>query len=146
MLHEQLSRERNFHYLGTPNNVIELSGLTKAARQVLGNRPLVILYFPFRIGRWSENPQADVFVSNDYLIRDEPPFQVSRNHCEIEREGSRYYILDRGSTFGTVVNGRRIGGMESQMVTPLHEGENKLQLGNDKSPYQFNVLLPPREE
>lgn len=125
---------------------IHLKVVDDIARRRVTRAELCIHRFPFRIGRWSENPQADVFVSNDYLIRDEPPFQVSRNHCAIEREGSRCYILDRGSTFGTVVNGRRIGGMESLMVTPLHEGENQLQLGNDKSPYQFNVLLPPREE
>jgi hypothetical protein len=121
---------------------LHLKAANDKTRQRVAKPDLCIHKFPFRIGRWSENPQADVFVSNDYLIRDEPPFQISRNHCAIEREGRRYYVLDRGSTYGSSVNGHRIGGMENQMVMPLREGENELLLGNDKSYCRFKIIMP----
>lgn len=121
---------------------VRLKAANPATQQRVAKPELPVHKFPFRIGRWSENPQADVFVSNDYLIRDQPPFQISRNHCAIEQEGSRYYVLDRGSTYGTGVNGRRIGGTENQMVMPLRQGKNDLQLGGKTSPYCFEVWIP----
>ncbi|MBI4027977.1 MAG: cyclic nucleotide-binding domain-containing protein [Verrucomicrobia bacterium] len=120
---------------------VRLTARTEILRQRILKASLVVHKFPFRIGRWSENFQADVFVSNDLLIRDEAPFQVSRNHCAIEREGDHYCILDRGSAFGTRVNHERIGGVESRMVVALHRGENEILLGNDDSPYRFQVIV-----
>lgn len=114
---------------------------TEMARQRAIKSNLALHKFPFRIGRWSENFQADVFVSNDLLVRDEAPFQISRNHCAVEREGNRYAMLDRGSALGTVVNGRRIGGVQSEMRAPLQPGENEIQLGGEDSPYRFRIVV-----
>ena len=120
---------------------VKLVAKTDVLRQKLLKADLTIQKFPFRIGRWSENFQVDVFVSNDLLIRDETPYLVSRNHCAIEREGNNYYVLDRGSAFGTWVNNTCIGGVENQMVATLHRGENELRLGKGDSPYCFQVIV-----
>jgi len=120
---------------------IRLVATTEHLRERVLKAELTVRKFPFRIGRWSENFQADVFVSNDLLVRDDEPYQISRNHCAIEQEGDRYYVLDRGSTFGTHVNGKAIGGTETQMVHALQRGENRIQLGRPDSLYQFQVIL-----
>ncbi len=114
--------------------------------EILRNQPsmkddIEIRRFPYRIGRWSENCHADVFVSNDLLIHDDTLQCLSRNHCAIEREGNQFNILDRGSARGTIVNGKLIGGKESQMLARLHVGLNELQLGGADSPFYFYVHI-----
>jgi len=58
----------------------------------------VLDQFPFMIGRLPENalviPDAD----------------VSRQHAEIVQDGTSYVLRDRGSTFGTFVNEKKIEG------------------------------------
>ncbi len=120
---------------------IRLVAGTEHLRQRVMKPDLTVRKFPFRIGRWSENFQADVFVSNDLLVRDEEPYQISRNHCAIEREGKQFYVLDRGSAFGTQVNGKEIGGVENQMIHPLRHGANEVRLGGKESPYQFQIVV-----
>lgn len=123
--------------------VLRLEPTTEALRKKLPEgADLEIQKFPFRIGRWSENSQADVFVSNDLLIRDDIPYRISRNHCAIEREGHHFHILDRGSASGTLVNEQLIGGRESQMIAPLHSGLNTLQLGETDSLCRFHIHVP----
>ena len=50
---------------------------------------------------------------------------VSRNHAVVEREGSAWYIVDKGSLNGTYVNRRRA---ERQLLTDGDE----LQIGKYK--------------
>ncbi len=120
---------------------VRMAAQTEELRRRIPKPEVLIHKFPYRIGRWSENVQADVFVSNDLLIRDESPYQISRNHCAIEREGDHYCVLDRGSAQGTAVNGKRIGGIENQMIAPLHSGENEVLLGGENSAYRFKVVV-----
>ncbi|HPA20895.1 MAG TPA: cyclic nucleotide-binding domain-containing protein [Verrucomicrobiae bacterium] len=96
--------------------------------------------FPFRIGRMSSGG-ADVLVQNDFFVRDQEPYQISRNHCAIDREGDRFYVRDRGSTLGTVVNGRPVGLRCDSISTPLKAGENRIVLGSANSPYVFLVRI-----
>lgn len=109
------------------------------ARQRMGKADVVLRKFPYRIGRWSET--ADVFVSNDLLIKDIAPHLLSRNHCAIERQGDMFIVHDRGSAYGTRVNTTQIGGLVTQMSAPLHRGENELQLGGFESPYLFKIIV-----
>lgn len=123
------------------HGTVRLTAATESLRSRVQKPEITIHKFPFRIGRWSENAQADVFVSNDLLVRDETPFQVSRNHCALEREGDHFCVLDRGSAQGTSVNGKRIGGIENQMIAPLRLGDNELILGGENSAYRFKVVV-----
>ncbi|NBU68770.1 MAG: hypothetical protein EBS49_04005 [Verrucomicrobia bacterium] len=70
---------------------------------------------PFRIGRRQAGEGADILSANDLALRDQYPYQISRNHCAIERH----------------------------MVLPLKPGTNKLVLGGDDSSFQFNVQVDP---
>jgi CRP/FNR family cyclic AMP-dependent transcriptional regulator len=96
--------------------------------------------FPFRIGRVNDE-DGSVFSSNDFSIRDRQPFQVSKNHCSIEREGDNYFVRDRGSTLGTIVNDIHIGVHHGTLTVDLKQGENILIVGSQRSPYKFRVVL-----
>lgn len=101
---------------------------------------MAINKFPFRIGRLNHE-DGSVFSSNDFSIPDKQPFQVSRNHCSIEREGDNYFVRDRGSTLGTIVNGVAIGVPYGKLTVDLKRGENTLIVGSQKSPYKFRIHL-----
>jgi pSer/pThr/pTyr-binding forkhead associated (FHA) protein len=111
-----------------------------ASRFEDGFGPLDIEKFPFRIGRLNREDGA-VFSSNDLSIPDSQPFQVSRNHCSIEREGDHYFVRDRGSTLGIIVNDVPIGVQHGTLTMDLKKGENTLVLGSPRSPYKFRIEL-----
>jgi len=62
----------------------------------------------YRIGRAPDN---------DIQIKDDS--KVSRNHCELSRRGNQFYLVDLGSSNGTLVNG------------DVFEGEYKLYGGEE---------------
>lgn len=105
--------------------------------------PMEIDRFPFRIGRLSEHAESisNMFSTNDYPIHDEEPFQISRSHCSIEREGDSFFVRDRGSKLGSIVNGNPIGIHQSTLTCDLREGVNTLILGSVRSPYKFQIEL-----
>jgi predicted component of type VI protein secretion system len=82
-----------------------------------------------------------VFASNDLPIADDKPYQISRNHCSIEREGDHFFVRDRGSSLGTVVNEAAIGLAENTLTQDLRGGENQILLGSDDSQFRFKVTL-----
>ena len=120
-----------------------LTALTEHARARLPEAVVTIQKFPFRIGRKHDTPGkgATVFASNDLPITDEKPYQISRNHCSIEREGDHFFVRDRGSSVGTVVNDKPIGLAEDTLTCDLRGGDNILLLGADDSPFKFQVTL-----
>lgn len=102
----------------------------------------VITKFPFRIGRMESAPAGGVpFASNDLMIPDGVPYQVSRNHCVIEKHGNHLVLRDRGSTVGTIVNGQTIGLQGDEIAARLNVGENEVILGSAQGPQHFRVTL-----
>jgi hypothetical protein len=122
---------------------IVLTACNDHAMARLPESSVTIQKFPFRIGRKHETPGkgATVFASNDLPIADEKPYQISRNHCSIEREGDNFFVRDRGSSLGTVVNDAAIGLAENSLTQDLRGGENQILLGSDDSQFQFKVTL-----
>jgi CRP-like cAMP-binding protein len=122
---------------------IVLTACNDHAMARLPESSVTIQKFPFRIGRKHETPGkgVTVFASNDLPIADEKPYQISRNHCSIEREGDHFFVRDRGSSLGTVVNDAAIGLAENSLTQDLRGGENQILLGSDDSQFQFKVTL-----
>ncbi len=122
---------------------VVLTALNDHARARLPESSVTIQKFPFRIGRKHETSGkgATVFASNDLPIADDKPYQISRNHCSIEREGDNYFVRDRGSSLGTMVNDAAIGLAENTLTQDLHGGENQILLGSDDSEFKFQVTL-----
>lgn len=122
---------------------VVLQALTEHARARLPEPVVTITKFPFRIGRKHEvqGKGATVFAANDLAVADDKPYQISRNHCSIEREGDHFFVRDRGSTVGTVVNDTAIGLAEDTLTCDLRGGDNEILLGADDSPFKFKVTL-----
>ena len=122
---------------------IVLEALTEHAKTRLPEPVITITKFPFRIGRKHEvqGKGATVFASNDLAIADDKPYQISRNHCSIEREGDHFFVRDRGSTLGTMVRDKPIGLAEDTLTADLHGGPNEILIGSDDSPFKFKVTL-----
>lgn len=122
---------------------VVLQALTEHAKVRLPEPMITISKFPFRIGRKHEvqGKGGTVFAANDLAVADDKPYQISRNHCSIEREGDHFFVRDRGSTVGTVVNGKPIGLAEDTLTCDLHGGDNEILLGADDSPFKFKIHL-----
>ena len=120
---------------------VVMEGQTLQAQKILDNRKLLITKFPFLIGRESLSQDSDVFYNNDLLIKDEKPYVVSRNHLAIINEGGQVLVVDRGSAFGTIVNGNEIGAQTNIFRAPLDKKENQIIIGPATSKFIF--LLNP---
>lgn len=115
---------------------------TKRAMEGLGSAILSPDHFPFKIGRHQPGVLKDIFSFNDLLITDRPPFQVSRNHCSLNRHATGgYWIQDRGSRLGTIVNGKQIGGGKEADRADLDRETNSVILGTKNSLYSFEITL-----
>lgn len=121
---------------------VVLRPLTRKAAETLPEDGLRITTFPFRVGRAEGPNESGVFDLNDLWLLDTKPYNVSRNHCEIELDDQdRVVIRDRGSHLGCFVNEEHIGGRSPFGYAKLHGGENVLILGGRVSPYQFRVTV-----
>ncbi len=120
-----------------------IEGQTAEAMKVLDDRKLLITKFPFLIGRYSENPESDVFHTNDLFVQEEKPYVVSRNHLAITNEGGIIHVVDRGSSFGTIVNGKEIGAHSNETRASLDREENQLIMGPATSKFIFLLKVVP---
>lgn len=123
------SGERSFEVI--------MEGQTSEAAGALSHCKRRITKFPFLIGRESKNPDTDVFYSNDLFIREDKPYVVSRNHLAIKNEDGSVWVADRGSSFGTIVNGKEIGRQRGVSRVRLDRDENQLILGPATSKFIF---------
>jgi CRP-like cAMP-binding protein len=117
---------------------ISLQGLTPHAAQTLPENPYRIREFPFRIGRKSNDP----FAHNDLTIPDSIPYQISRHHIIIIVEKNLIGVMDRGSTLGAMVDGKRFGGSLKDPGPLFFKGDTGvLVLGTDDSPFRYRVVI-----
>ena len=72
---------------------------------------------------------------------DSAPFRVSHNHCLIARVDDRWFLVDRGSQWGTLVNGTLIGGAAHVGRVQLWAGPNDLTIGGRGAPYRFRLTI-----
>ena len=134
--HVDVGREAPFEVI--------IQGQTDEAKRVLDDRKLLITKFPFLIGRFSESPDSDVFHTNDLFIQEEKPYVVSRNHLAIANEGGIIHVVDRGSSFGTIVNGKEIGGSLNETRVSLDREENQVIIGPATSKFIFLLKVVPK--
>jgi len=119
-----------------------LEGQTAEAKKIFDNQKLHVTKFPFLIGRHSLNRDTDVFYHNDLFIEEKEPFVVSRNHLAIDNKAGKIWVVDRGSAFGTIVNGQEIGGKSGIFRVPLQREQNQIIIGpaTSKFIYLLNVI------
>lgn len=126
-----------------------LVALTPEAKAALGGALMKISRFPFRVGREARGlPRAAPRTLVDrrkpgsqptnelYLVEAAEPFQVSREHFQIQHNGTRYILVDRESSCGTIVEGTVVGGQHHGGAVQLDDGD-VIIVGTAKSPYVF---------
>jgi len=118
---------------------IKLIPLTVMSELALPAEGRVIEHFPLRVGRESPKGKSRLSV-NDVGLTDTEPFNVSREHFAIDREGDALVVYDRGSYLGTIVNGSQIGGHRKAGSAPLRAGTNEIIAGSKDSPFRFSVV------
>jgi hypothetical protein len=128
----------------TSDWVVVIHPLTHKAAETLPEEGLVVARFPLRIGRASGVEEPEALDLNDLWLLDEKPYQVSRNHCEIDVDGAGPFVRDRGSHLGCVVNDERIGGRSPAGEARLDAGDSVLVVGARMSKYQFRVAVSRR--
>lgn len=131
--------------------------VTKDAERALGgSRKVPVNVFPFKVGRENRSPNSintnvielrlgtEPDLNDLYLI--EPPWsdllQISREHFTIEYMDNQFFLVDRGSTCGTIVAGRSVGGNQAGGRTELQSGD-EIVIGTDESPYVFRFEIVP---
>ena len=100
-----------------------------------------IVKLPFRIGRAYFDTATSALARNDLSIEESPPYQISRNHCEIDYEAGQFILRDRGSKLGSLVNGTQVSVDAGCISYPLTVGENKSILGNADSPHHYTITI-----
>ena len=121
----------------SPHDIeLTISGFNASSSDALGGGEMGISKFPFKVGRKNEIDDVDVLSDNDLYLQDFPPFNVSRNHFQIDKIEDRYVVVDRGSRLGTIVNGKKIS-----MQNVLKIGENKVIVGQKISPFAFKLEI-----
>jgi CRP/FNR family cyclic AMP-dependent transcriptional regulator len=114
-----------------------LEGQTVEAQRALGNCKRTLSKFPFLIGRDSKNTDSDVFYNNDLFLPENEPYVVSRNHLAVHNERGAVWVIDRGSAFGTIVNGKEIGHRSGTTRARLDKQENQVIIGPATSKFIF---------
>jgi pSer/pThr/pTyr-binding forkhead associated (FHA) protein len=130
-----------------------LVALTPEAKVALGGAQVSISVFPFRVGRDSRSfrraaPRTLVDrrkpagrPTNDlYLAETAEPFQVSREHFQIQHNGTRFVLIDRQSNCGTIVEGTVVGGERRGGAVQLNDGDVVI-VGGSRSPYVLKFRI-----
>jgi pSer/pThr/pTyr-binding forkhead associated (FHA) protein len=128
-----------------------LKALTPEARACLRGSLLELRRYPFRVGRESrEHAMLDYPrtrrnpgfpPSNDlYLLDPGPTLNVSREHFQIDLEEGQFYLLDRGSSCGTLVEGEFLGTQSKSLRRKL-ESHDVIVVGTSISRYVFKFLV-----
>lgn len=100
-----------------------------------------ITKLPFRIGRSYFDTAVSSLARNDLSVEEEHPYQLSRNHCEIDFEHGHFILRDRGSKIGSWVNGTHVCVDSGCITCPLKVGENNIIFGNQESPHHFTLTI-----
>ena len=122
---------------------VVLEGQTVEAKKIFDNQKRHVTKFPFLIGRYSLNRDTDVFYHNDLFIEEKEPFVVSRNHLAIDNKAGKIWVIDRGSAFGTIVNGQEIGGNSGIFRIPLEREQNQIIIGPATSKFIYLLKVIP---
>ena len=123
------------------STMVCLEGMTPQATQALPSNRLEITKFPFRIGRRSHDP----LVLNDLMIPDSEPYQVAVHHLAFIQGQDGISVVDRGSQFGSLLNGDQLGGVNGDpKPVVLTASESILVLGHVTSPFKYKIHLSPK--
>jgi len=114
---------------------------TQAVAEQIGADGVPIGSFPFVVGRQQARGEENGARGVDLVLQDRAPYNLSRRHFAIERDGAGFVVRDCGSFHGTIVNGTLIGGSEIRRSAALRPGENAIIAGKATSPMRFSFII-----
>jgi len=130
-----------------------LRALTNEARTALQGEARRIDRFPFRVGRENRDPESSSSWTgperrggagpqpNDlYLVEAGKVHNISREHFEISWDGGGYFLTDRGSVCGTLVEGRQVGGHRQRQRVELSD-HDVIIVGSSTSQFIFKFRV-----
>lgn len=135
--------------------VARLIALTDEAVHALGGIPEVpISVFPARVGRERRSTESGAPMAEDLRggnalplndlflgeLPDSGSHHISTTHFEILHADGRFFLVDRGSSCGTIVAGTRIGGHRAGGTAELHHGD-QIVIGTTRSRYIFRFAV-----
>jgi len=131
-----------------------LKALTPESEAGLGTSLFKIPRFPFRVGRESRIGQNQFFAdsrrqpnsvpNNDlYLIDTAPLMNISREHFQIELRDGNFFLVDRRSVCGTLVEGVIVGRDRAGGEKPLKSGD-VIIVGSSESRHVFKFVCNER--
>jgi pSer/pThr/pTyr-binding forkhead associated (FHA) protein len=140
----------------TPSAVLKAitpEAIRATTQKCLDKDIIGIWQFPFRIGRESRFKKINgIFVvferekkpnekpNNDFYLVDHEEFlHISREHFQIEKKDDSYFIKDRKSTCGTMVNDVYLNHRTKTHKQELNDGDI-ITVGSENSPYKFQFI------
>jgi pSer/pThr/pTyr-binding forkhead associated (FHA) protein len=127
-----------------------LKALTPEAKACLGAPLFKIPCYPFRVGRESRVSNGSLFPNsrrrpdsspgNDLYLADPGQLlNISREHFQIEQRSGAYFLVDRGSVCGTIVEGETIGKGRNGGEKQLENGD-VIIVGTSESRQAFKFV------
>ena len=114
---------------------------TQTVAEQIGADGVPISSFPFVVGRQQGRGEENGSRGVDLVLHDRAPYNLSRRHFAIDRDGESFVVRDCGSFHGTIVNGMLIGGSEIRRSATLRPGENAIIAGKATSPMRFSFIV-----
>lgn len=104
---------------------------------------LQVTKFPFRVGRFAPGRGEGLFYRNDLNLLQEMPFTVSRTQFSIVRNYDEYFLVDRSSEMGNVVNGVTVGGLDehTERRIKLSLGDNIVYIGKPHYNLRYRIII-----
>ena len=130
---------------------VALVGLTSEASGALAGTRTLITRLPYRVGRESRRVLTKLAMSIERRLGTAPPLNdlyieekgqqvhVSREHFLIDASEEGFFLLDRGSACGTLVNGVLVGGSRKGGRVALDNGATIIA-GSAASPFVFQFV------
>ena len=118
--------------------------LPHVVRQV-GERGIGIEQLPFRVGRIMTPNRPPSIRPDGLALHPGNDASLSPEHFAVEKRDGGLIVRDLGSYLGTLANGRYLSRFSQEATAPLYFGVNEVIAGTKDSPFQFRIVIEPRE-
>lgn len=132
------AKERATVILDQSVEQITIQPVCEQLKDVLQPMTIKAATLPLSIGGYPHD-EARPHNNDIDLPSEGPPLMISQRHARIERHEDGIFLIDQGSRFCTIVNGKVIGRGKVTNKAPLKLGENKVTLGDHTSPYKLLI-------
>jgi len=124
--------------LGQTINRLDITPATDAMAAAMQPCNVHIANLPFSIGGYEQGKKPSL-RRNLEIACSSPPMNISYDHCIIEHQEDGIYVIDQGSRWRTIVNGKSIGRGEATAKALLMLGENHVILGDPSLEMHLNI-------